>query len=54
MPSQINTNSCSICFIEVAIPKMREHIARHIILEDLVNNANTCGYCGNDFCNIEF
>jgi hypothetical protein len=33
--------------------KLREHIGVHIILRDLINNANTCGYCGGDECNIQ-
>ena len=32
---------------------MREHIAYHIVVGDLINNVNTCGYCGGNDCNIE-
>ena len=48
--SQINTSTCSGCFIEVERPKMREHIGRHIILGELKNTTNTCG---QEHCNIE-
>ena len=51
--TQANSCTCTVCFIEIAKVKMREHIARHIIVGDLVNNVNTCGYCGNEYCNIE-
>ena len=54
--SQINTSTCSVFFIEVEKPKMREHIGRHIIVGELKNTTNTCGYCGQEhvFLKIEF
>ena len=45
--------SCSVCLVIVVKEKLRENIAKHIILGELINNANTCGYCGGCDYNIE-
>ena len=43
---------CHICFQEIKQPKLRQHIAKHIINKELSNNANTCGFCGGHSCTI--
>ena len=44
--------NCSVCFKDVALSKLRQHIARHILLKELNNNAKTCGFCGGQSCAV--
>jgi hypothetical protein len=39
--NQISDVTCIICNKKVELPRLREHIGVHIILRDLINNANT-------------
>ena len=39
--NQISDVTCAICKKKVELPRLREHIGVHIILRDLINNANT-------------
>ena len=45
--------SCTICNKNVEQSKLREHVGAHIMQGDLINNANTCGYCGGENCSIQ-
>jgi hypothetical protein len=50
-----NTNStttCQTCFNEVQISKLRQHNAKHMLLKEIKNQANTCGICGLNNCTV--
>jgi hypothetical protein len=50
-----NTNStttCQTCFNEVQISELRQHNAKHMLLKEIKNQANTCGICGLNNCTV--
>lgn len=44
---------CKTCNSPFSLSKMRDHVAKHIIVKDLEENANRCGFCGLIGCNID-
>lgn len=45
--------SCKICNNSYILAKMRDHVATHIVSNELEESSNRCGFCGlNDGCNI--
>jgi hypothetical protein len=49
----LNLVSCKICNNLWPLFKMRDHVARHILSNELEENHTRCGFCGlNDSCNI--
>ena len=50
--SQSDKVECSICNKKIMIGRMRQHIGYHIVKNDIIVDANLCGFCGNNGCNI--
>lgn len=47
-----NEIPCKICYIDESLNKMRDHVAGHLIRNEIESNPNTCGYCGQSDCEI--
>ena len=39
---------CKVCKKKVPLKDMRTHVGRHIALNDIGLNENTCGFCGQE------
>ena len=51
--AQLDDVTCKLCSESVSLPKMREHVARHMQNHDVDEHPNRCGFCGQvDTCSI--
>lgn len=44
---------CKLCRIDVKKERMRQHIGKHILSQDLTHCVNMCGFCGMSGCKID-